>query len=119
MHRILFALALIFQVSCFAQNDHINPRSLDSLKKHIDSSAKAVRAGQDTFMNIQDSFYKAQMDKRVEQAVKNAFENERELEKQRKRQNSIRIGIATLFLVFLVAGLILRRKKSKGKGNPF
>jgi hypothetical protein len=119
MYRILLAIALLFQLTCIAQNDHINPQKLDSLKKHIDSSAKAVRAGQDTFMTIQDSFYKAQMDKRVEQAVKNAFENERELDKQRKRQNAIRIGIATLLLVFLVAGLILRRKKSKGKGNPF
>jgi hypothetical protein len=103
---------LYFGLSIFPLYAQIDPRKIDSLKRHIDSSAQAVKTYQDSFKKRQDSIYYAQVNRQIEQNMRNSHKYAQELEAQRKRQTYIRIGIGIIFLALLALGLIRQRKKT-------
>lgn len=112
IYRLLLLLLFIFPITIFAQDPHIDQQKLDSLKQKIDQQNRNIRSAQDSFKKTQDSIYYAQMDKRIAKSIRDNIDYSRQLEEQHKRQMYIRIGVGVLFLVFVILGLIRRRKRS-------
>lgn len=118
MYRFLFAVTLLLQPACYSQ---INPKSLDSLSRAIDSSQKKFKIWQDSFNKKQDSIYQS-----VE--VKNSIEkNSRNLKKfiaQQKKEETgkakqVHVQIAIALLLLIVLAVVFMRKRKKKTNRHF
>ena len=112
MHRFLSVLALLLYLNI---NGQIDQKKLDSLARSIDSSAKARKISQDSFIKIQDSAYQLEMNKALKQNSRK-FDNsltERKRKEAKERQQAIlRIVISVvLFIIGIIA--LLRKRKTK------
>jgi hypothetical protein len=105
-------MALLPHPSTFGQ---IDQRKLDSLSRLIDSSAQAYKMQQDSIIKQQDSSYKSEVNKALQQ---NSVDSDKFLAEQKRResrqrqQSKLRIVIGIALFVILIIALLRRRKKS-------
>jgi hypothetical protein len=111
MHRLLPVMVLLIQFNVHAQ---IDPQKIDSLSLLIDSSSKARKSSQDSFVKVQDSIYHAAIDRNVRNKFRNfdQFRSEQKKEEAKERKQSI-LRILTIVVLIIAVITLFRRRKTK------
>lgn len=105
--RLFFCFSLFFPQAAFTQ-------SSDSLAKRIDSNARAIEQSAKDIQRWKDSLEKEKIYRNLEQhgqPLDDFLKERREAEEKRKRQVYLRIGLGVLFLFFVIAELVRRRRR--------
>jgi uncharacterized membrane protein YcjF (UPF0283 family) len=105
--RLFFCFSLFFPQATYTQ-------TTDSLAKRIDANAKSIEQSAQAIQRWKDSLEKEKIYRNLAQhgqPLDEFLQERREAEEKRKRQLYLRIGLGILFLLFVIAELVRRRKR--------